>query len=287
MYAPLRRVLLKPPRAAYGSAAHIAATWEALSYPAPPDLHRAEAEFDRLLAVFHDRGIVTEMLPPSEGTGLDSLYPRDAALLVDGGAVLCNMGKALRRGEPGALGAFLRTLSVPILGALSGDGRLEGGDVVWLDARTVAVGEGYRTNAEGIRQLTALLGPRVDAVLPVPLPHWNGPREVLHLMSLLSPVDRDLAVVYERLLPVPFRTLLLDRGITLVAVPDEEFETMACNVLALGPRQCLMMAGNPRTAHRLRDAGATVWVYEGAEISQKGAGGPTCLTLPLLRDPLP
>jgi len=160
---------------------------------------------------------------------------------------------------------------------------MEGGDVAWINERNVAVGLGYRTNAEGIRQLRSLLGSEVDRVVPVPLPHWHGPGDVFHLMSMFSPVDRDLAVVYSRLLPVPFRQLLLKHGCELVEVPDEEFESMGCNVLAVGPRRCVALEGNPITRPRLEAAGAEVHTYRGREISTKGGGGPTCLTRPLVR----
>jgi N-dimethylarginine dimethylaminohydrolase len=170
-----------------------------------------------------------------------------------------------------------------VVGALARPGRLEGGDVVWLDARTVVVGRGYRTNDEGIRQMTMLLGDTVDDVLTVPLPHWRGTDDVMHLMSLISPIDNDLAVVYSPLLPVPFREYLLGRGFTLIEVPDSEFETMGTNVLALAPRRCLMLAGNPRTRAALERAGVEVLEYVGTEISVKGAGGPTCLTRPVRR----
>jgi len=155
---------------------------------------------------------------------------------------------------------------------------------VWLDAHTVAVGRGYRTNAEGIRQLQALLGPRVD-VVEVPLPHWRGDQDVMHLMSLISPVDVDVAVVYSPLMPVPFRAWLLDHGYRLIEVSDEEFESMGANVLALAPRRGVMLAGNPRTRAALERAGVEIVEYSGDEISVKGAGGPTCLTRPLARQP--
>jgi N-dimethylarginine dimethylaminohydrolase len=166
------------------------------------------------------------------------------------------------------------------------DRRDEGGDVVWMDARTLVVGRGYRTNDAGIQQLRAILGPSVD-VVTVPLPHWTGEIDVMHLMSLISPVDSSLAVVYSRLLPVPFREWLLARGIALVEVPDEEFDSMGTNVLALGPRHCLISRGNPNTRAALERAGAEVIEYEGAEISATGAGGPTCLTRPIVRTSSP
>jgi N-dimethylarginine dimethylaminohydrolase len=222
-------------------------------------------------------------LPPDADTTLDSIYARDASIICDRGVILCNMGKRPRAGEPAAHErAYAARGGPPIVGAIDEPGRLEGGDLVWLDDRSVAIGRGYRTNAEGIRQLSALLGPTVE-VIEVPLPHWRGPDDVLHLMSLISPVDDDLAVVYSPLLPVSFLERLLDRGMSLVEVPDAEFDTMATNVLALAPRRCVMIAGNPRTRAALTRAGADVVEYDGTDISVKGSGGPTCLTRPLIR----
>src|SRR5437870_5437780 len=165
-----------------------------------------------------------------------------------------------------------------------GDGTVEGGDVCWIDQRTLAVGRGYRTNDAGIRQLRDLVRDCVDEVVVVPLPHWHGPADVFHLMSMVSPVDRDLFLVYAPLMPVPFREALACRGIELVEMPDSEFETLGCNVLAIAPREVLMVAGNPETRARLERAGVTVHEFAGREIRLKGGGGPTCLTRPLARE---
>ena len=193
----------------------------------------------------------------------------------------------LRAAEPAAQKAAYRSIGIPIIGEITAPACLEGGDVVWLDDHTVAVGQGYRTDEEGVMKLRAILENTIDELIVVPLPHWRGPGDVLHLMSLISPVDRDLAVVYSPLLPVPFRQRLVSHGFGLVEVPDEEFETMGTNVLALGPRDCLVLAGNPRTRSALERAGARVREYSGEEVSVKGGGGPTCLTRPLARAPVP
>jgi N-dimethylarginine dimethylaminohydrolase len=195
------------------------------------------------------------------------------------------MGKPARSGEPQAIGACARAIGIEVCGAIAGDGRVEGGDVLWLDPRTLVVGRGYRTNDEGIRQLRALLGDDVQELIVVPLPHWHGPGECLHLMSLLSPVDRDLAVVYSPLLSVSFREALLARGIELVEVPESEIPSQGTNVLALGPRHCVMLEGNPRTRAALERAGCRVETFPGSDICDKGSGGPTCLARPLVRDP--
>jgi N-dimethylarginine dimethylaminohydrolase len=277
------RVALKHSKDAFPTGDLMDSQWQELGYHRKPDPLGAEEEHDHLIGLFEELGMEVDLLPPHPGTGMDSIYVRDASILTDQGIILCNMGKAARTGEPEAQGAVFETWNIPILGKVEGDGRIEGGDVVWLDPGTLAVGRGYRTNDEGIRQLEALLRGIVEKVLVVPLPHWKGESDVFHLMSILSPIDEDLALVYSPLLPVPFRELLLHRGISLVEVPDQEFGSMGCNVLAVGPRVCVMLEGNPETRRRLEGAGVEVHTYRGEEISVPGEGGPTCLTRPLLR----
>lgn len=281
----LVRVLMKHPRDAFVSHSSIAAQWSALGFTAPPDLGRAIDEFDQLASLIQQAGARIELLPPDERTGLDSIYVRDASIPTDAGVVLCRMGKALRAGEPAAQHDGLTEAGLPILGSITAPGQLEGGDATWLDERTLAVGEGYRTNAEGIRQLRELLRPGGVDVIAVPLPHWRGPGDVLHLMSLLSPVAPGVAVVYSPLLPVTFRSSLVAQGWRLVEVAPSEYDSMGTNVLALGHGRVLALRGNPMTRDALESAGLQVLVYDGAEISIKGSGGPTCLTRPLSRCP--
>jgi N-dimethylarginine dimethylaminohydrolase len=282
----LTRVAVQHVRDAW-SEHSIRAQWKGLNFCAPPDLARAIAEYDRFLEIFERAAVdVVRFPPPGPSVGLDGVYARDASVVCDRGVILCNMGKPQRAGEPAAQGTALAAQGYRVIGAVCDPGRLEGGDVTWLDARTIAVGRGYRTNDEGIRQLRDLLGDAVDEMIVVPLPHWKGPNDVFHLMSIISPVDRDLAVVYSPLMPVPFRETLIARGFTLVDVPEQEFESMGTNVLALAPRRCVMIAGNPRTRAALEGAGAEVIEYVGSEISVKGGGGPTCLTRPLARAPV-
>lgn len=279
----LRSLVLKHARDAFVSDVVIDRHWQALGYGSRPDLGQAVAEYDALVALLEKLG-AQPLFAPGDGTvGLDSIYVRDVAIASDKGIVLCSMGKDARRGEPAALEAALRDAGVPLLGAITGEGRVEGGDVLWLDEGTLVVGRGYRTNDAGIEQLWDLLGDSVEELIVVPLPHHRGPGDVFHLMSMLSPLDRDLALVFSPLLPVPFRETLLERGMELVEVPAGEFETMACNVLAVAPRRCIALDGNPRTRELMEHAGVEVHLYEGEEISRKGAGGPTCLTRPLLR----
>lgn len=277
------RLVVKHARDAFIDDRAISSQWRALNFTSPPDRARAVDEYDRFLELLRSADAEICALPGDPALTLDSIYVRDASVSSDRGLILCSMGKPERVDEPAVLATALREFGVPIAGTIRPPGRLEGGDVVWLDARTVAVGRGHRTNDEGIRQLRALLGDAIDELIVVPLPHWRGAADVFHLMSILSPIDRNLAVVYSPLMPVPFRERLLDRGVEFVEVPDQEFDTMGTNVLALAPRICIMLAGNPRTRTALEWAGASVLEYEGTEISLKGGGGPTCLTRPLVR----
>jgi N-dimethylarginine dimethylaminohydrolase len=280
----LTSVVLKHARDAFVDAGTIEAQWRDLHFNTAPDFGRAVAEYDMFLDLIQTSDADVHLLPPDPRTTLDSIYVRDASIVTDRGIILCSMGKRQRSSEPEAQeAAYARFPSAPIVGEIRSPGHLEGGDLVWLDAYSLVVGLGYRTNEAGIRQLRDLLGEDIEVIV-VPLPHWRGTDDVMHLMSLISPVDRDLAVVYSPLMPVPFRELLLHRGVELVEVPDEEFATMGGNVLALAPRRCLMLEGNPRTRSALQRAGAEVLEYEGREISVKGAGGPTCLTRPLVRE---
>jgi len=284
MTGRLRRVLVKRPAEAFISADQIAAQWRDLGYLGPPDLTQAAAEHDRFVVLLQQAGAKVHFLPADPRTGLDSIYCHDPALITDAGVIALHMGKLARRGEGPALIGVLPMLNVPLLGRVEAPGMAEGGDMLWLDPHTLAVGRTYRTNAEGIAQLRALLAPLDVKVIEVPLVHWTGPGDVLHLLSIISLLADDLAVVYSRLLPIPFREMLLERGVQLVEIPDEEFATQACNVLALAPRLCLMLEGNRVTNRRLEAAGCQVWTYQGDEISIRGSGGPTCLTRPLWRE---
>jgi N-dimethylarginine dimethylaminohydrolase len=285
MIAPLRRVLLKHARDAYRNPETIAASWQALGYLAPTNLDRAVEEYDDFVALLRQEVPAIEFLPAHDATSLDSIYAYDPVVITSRGAILCRMGKELRRPESAVTAAYLEKAGMPILGSIEPPGTLEAGDVIWFDDRTVAVGRGYRTNDDGIRQLRGILNatsPQIEVIV-VPLPHGRGPGACLHLMSLISLIDVDLAVTYSTFLPVFMREWMIGRGYTLLDVPDGEHRTLACNVLTLSPRRCMMVRGNPITRALLEQAGATVVEYEGSEISLNGTGGPTCLTRPLLR----
>jgi dimethylargininase len=274
MTGPLLRVLVRPLRAAD------VARWQDCGWRAAPDAAAAEAEHDAFRALLAAAGAEVVVADGDPGSP-DAIYAYDPVLVGERGAVLLRPGKDVRLGEPDALVADLERAGVPVAGRIEAPGTVEGGDTLWLDRDTLLVGLGYRTNAAGVEQLAAAF-PDAE-VIAFDLPHWNGEAEVMHLMSLISPLDRDLALVYLRLAPVRLVELLRERGIELVEVPDQEFETMGANVLALGPRRALALEGNDETRRRLEAAGVDVVTYRGDEISRKGDGGPTCLTRPLLR----
>ena len=274
MWGELRRVLVRRPLV------EDAAAWESYGWRAAPDVARAREEHEALVSLLADAGaevVVSEHDPGNP----DAIYTYDPTLVGRNGAVLLLPGKEKRRGEPEATAAVLEAAGVPVVGRIELPATVEGGDTVWLDDETLLVGIGYRTSPAGLDALRAAF-PGVE-VVAFDLPHWNGAGEVMHLMSFISPLDRDLALVYPRIAPTRLMWLLAERGIEVVAVPDEEFESMGPNVLALGPRRALALEGNPETRRRMERAGADVVTYRGDEISRKGDGGPTCLTRPLLR----
>lgn len=278
MVEPLRRVLVRRPGEAFGAADPV--EWH---YRTRPDLAVAQSEHDALVALLHESG--AEVIAHDQPTtaSADAIYVHDPCLVTNAGAILLQMGKSLRQDEPQAIGAALAAAGVPIYRRLTGTAAAEGGDLVWIDERTLAAGVGFRTNAEGIRQLEAALSPLDVAVIPLPIPAPPDREACLHLMSFFSMLDRDLAVVHSPSLPPELPRLLETRGVRCVEVSEQEIETMAPNVLAVAPRDCIMLEGSPITCERLETAGCRVRTYRGAEISLNAEGGPTCLTRPVLR----
>jgi dimethylargininase len=273
MTGELRRVLVRRPRP------EDLQEWETCSWRGKPDAAEIAREHEAFCEVLESAGVEV-VLAESPARNPDAIYTYDPALVADAGALLLHPGKKCRRGEVEAMAADFERAGVPVAGRLDDPEWAEGGDCCWLDERTLLVGRGYRTNDAGIARLGELL-PGVD-VLVFDLPHWRGRGDVMHLMSLISPLAPDLAVVYMPLLPTRLAQLLEERGVELVEVPDAEFDSMGSNVLALAPRVALAVDGNPETRLRMERAGVEVLVYEGEELS-KGDGGPTCLTRPLLR----
>ena len=278
MVSPLRTVLVKRPDTAFAVADP--AAWH---YTGRPNLEIAQQEHDGLVALLWQGGAEViyhdEYLPEHA----DAIFAFDPSLVTDAGAIILSMGKEKRRGEEAAMARCYEKIGVPVLYTLHGNARAEGGDLLWVDHDTLAVGLGFRTNVEGLRQLREALEPSGVTVIPVELPYYTGPEACLHLLSLISIVDYRIAVVYPPLMAVPFWQELQRRGFTLIDIPEEEFLTMGPNVLALAPKKCIMLEGNPITKRKLEDAGCEVMTYRGNEISLKAEGGPTCLTRPVWR----
>ncbi len=282
-FGKLQSVFIKKAADAFRSDEHVEKEWQLLNYLCKPDFDNAVDEYSVFESVLKQQGATLYHLPKNDTVNMDSIYCRDAAIATNNGMIICNMGKAARNNEPLAEQKSFIENNIAVLGRITAPGTIEGGDVAWLDEHTLAIGHTYRTNEEGIEQLRGLLKPIGVELIVVSLPHYKGASDVFHLMSIFSPVDKNLAVVYSPLMPIAFRNILLKRGYALIEVPDDEFEAMGCNVLALAPRECLMVSGNPKTKSLLEKAGCKVIEYIGNEISVKGGGGPTCLTRPVWR----
>jgi dimethylargininase len=276
MTSPLRDVLVKRPGAAFGAAFDDPA--HGFLHPVDLDLARREhGAFVEVLASLGPRVHVldTELATP------DLIYTFDPLLVTDRGAIPLRPGKPNRAPEPAALEAWTTAFGIPTIGRIDAPGTIEGGDTFWLRPDVLCIGRTMRTNAAGAAQLAALVGGDVRIF---DVPYWHGPAELIHLLSVISPVADDVAVVYLPLLPVGLWALLRDIGIRLVEVPDDEFPTLGCNVLAVRPGVVIVAEGNPRTATALAAAGCEVHTYSANEIGINGSGGPTCMTRPILRD---
>ena len=275
MTAPLLDVLVKRPGPAFGAAFDDPAH----GFLHPCDLDVARRQHDAFVDMLAGLGPRIHVLDGPEDSP-DLVYVFDPLLVTDRGAVPLRPGKPNRASEPAAVEAWTRAAGIPTVGRIEAPGTIEGGDTFWLQRDLFCIGRTLRTNSDGVAQLAGLVGGDVRVF---DVPYWRGPAELIHLMSVISPVADDLAVVYLPLLPVGLWELLADLGIRMVEVADEEFPTLGCNVLAVRPGVVIVAEGNPRTAAALSAAGCEVHTYPASEIGVNGSGGPTCMTRPILR----
>lgn len=280
MVGKLRKVIVRRPDEAMA-----AADPQRWHYTGPVDIDKARAAHELFTDALEDWGahVIFHDTPVPDHS--DAVFVFDPVLVTDAGTLALRMGKSLRRGEEAPLTACLEQHGVPVLARIDSPGTVEGGDTMWLDHDTLAVGLGFRTNPEAVRQMRAALEPIGVTVIDYDLPYFTGPEACLHLLSLISPVTENMAVAYPQLMPTAFWKELKERGIKLLEVPYEEFlHTQATNVLAVEPGRVIMLDGNPVTQKLLLDAGCEVRTFPGADLSFKTEGGPTCLTRPVLRD---
>jgi N-dimethylarginine dimethylaminohydrolase len=287
MTGELRRVMVCPPGNAGWGVAGKAAAWRELGFQHAPDFAAAQSQHEILCALLSESGAAVVCLPPAESLTLDAVYAHDASLATDQGLVLMNPGKKNRVAEAQAHARFCGQLGIPVFGEIGPPGTSESGDIVWLDSRTLLIGDGYRTNKAGIEQMRVLLcskDPQKNVeVLSAPLPYGPGPSACLHLMSLMSMLDEQTILVDLPWLAVETVELLKGRGFRLIEIEYSERETLACNVLSLGQKRLIAIEENAKTNQRMRDARFNVLTFPGSEICINGSGGPTCLTRPLLR----
>lgn len=287
MTGELLRVMVCPPGNAGWDNSGKAAAWEELGFHHAPDFASAQRQHETLCGLLSESGAEVVCLPAAESSTLDAVYAHDASLATDYGVVLMNPGKKNRVAESQAHAKFCGQLGIPVFGEIRPPGTSESGDIVWLDSRTLLIGDGYRTNKAGIEQMRELLSskdsPRNVEVLSAPLPYGPGPSACLHLMSLMSMLDEQTILADLPWLTVETVELLKERGFRLIEIEYSERDTLACNVLALGQKRLIAIAENARTNQRMRDVGFDVRTFPGSEICINGAGGPTCLTRPLLR----
>lgn len=276
MVAPLREVLVKAPGPAFGRAFQDPAH----GFLHPVDLERARREHEGLVAVLERLGVRVHRLD-AETDDPDLVYVFDPLLVTERGTISLRPGKPTRAGEPAALEAWAAAAGIPVLGRVEEPATVEGGDTCWLRPDLLCIGRSLRTTEAGARELAAIVGGEVRVF---DLPYWRGPAELVHLLSVISPVADDLAVVFLPLLPAGLHALLRDLGIRLIEVPEAEYPTLGCNVLTVRPGELVVADGNPVTRRALEAAGCEVHAIPLREVGENGSGGVTCLTRPILRD---
>ncbi len=279
----LKTVLLKNPQAAFKSQKTIDLQWQDLNFIDKPDFKKSVTQYENFIDILNDNNVEILYIPEDEITSLDSIYTHDPIFMTPNGAVIGNMGKTQRKPETIMMKNYLNEIGVPILGEIINDATLEGGDVIWIDEKTVAAGLTYRTNNKGIDQLRKILSTISIEVISVDLPHWNGPVDVLHLMSLISPLNENLFLIYKKLLPISLLKLLKKLDIKTISIADEDYDSLGCNVLPLSTTKCLITSGNNKTCKIIEENGIEVIEFQASEICYKGSGGPTCLTRPIYR----
>ena len=279
----LKTVILKNPQAAFKSQKTIDLQWQDLNFIDKPDFKKSVTQYENFIDILNDNHVEILYISEDEKTSLDSIYTHDPIFMTPNGAVIGNMGKTQRKPETIMMKNYLNEIGIPILGEIINDATLEGGDIIWIDQRTVAAGLTYRTNNKGIDQLRKILSTISVEVICVDLPHWNGPVDVLHLMSLISPLKDDLFLIYKKLLPVGLLKLLKQLDIKTISIADEDYDSLGCNVLPLSTTKCLITSGNDKTFKIIEENGIEVIEFQASEICYKGSGGPTCLTRPIYR----
>ena len=284
MTGKIKAIVLKDPSKAFISQENLKANWEKYNYIDIPKYEESLKEYEKFKSIIEDNVESVFYLPEDPDTGLDSIYAHDSVKITKKGAIFFNTGKELRKNEAVAMEKKFKEIGIPILGKIESPGKMEGGDVLWLDEKTVALGLGYRTNMEGIEQFKKLTKDFIEAYIIVPVPHGQGENECLHLMSLVSLINEKLAVVYSKFMPVFFIEILKNRNIEFIEVDEKEYDYLGSNVLALSPEKALMIEGNENVKNALLEKGIEVLTYSGNNISYFGTGGPTCLTCPIWRE---
>jgi len=283
MVGPLQRVMVcSPSTAGWNDPARVG-RWRELGFHHAPEYAQAQVQHDSLCRELAASGAELLEMPGAAEVSLDAVYAHDASFATDYGLILMRPGKPNRVAEAAHHRSACEGFGMPTLGAIKAPGSTEAGDIVWLDAKTLLIGNGYRTNAAGIEQMRELLAPKGVEVISAPLPYGPGPSACLHLMSLISLLDDQTALVDLPWLAVETVELLKARGFRMIEIEYTERDTLACNVLALGSGRLLAIEENRKTNQRLREAGFDVRTFGGSEICINGSGGPTCLTRPLLR----
>jgi N-dimethylarginine dimethylaminohydrolase len=246
----------------------------------PLDISRAQQQHDALAAAYRSLGVAVHYVEPDALPPPNLLFVADLIFLTPEGAVVGRPASTVRAGEERFVSRRLAALGIPILRTVRGTAAFEGADAAWLDAHTILLATGLRTNADGASQVACLLAEMGVEAIQVGLPLG-----AMHLMGVLRMADRDLAFAWPGQVPFAAVDALSRRGVHVALLPDAPPEDwrVALNFVTLGPRRILMAAGHPAAQAFFERYGIDCLAVPIDELT-KAAGGLGCMTGILERD---
>jgi N-dimethylarginine dimethylaminohydrolase len=278
----LRTVLLHKPGEEINS---IEPPYEKWRHTSKPSLEEMQRDYENLAEAFKQEGVeVVERLPEKAEPPrlVKSIYTRDPSFAVPGGVIVGRMYDDLRRGEELYTMQTLAGLGCPILRTVNGSGTIEGGSVMWLSPRHLAIGLSFRVNEEGARQVAEVVQ-GIDPGIEVKVTPIFGS----HIDESICMVDRHTAVVLRERLVWSFWEYLRDElKLNIIERPEDVYIAG----VALRPGRVLVASGEDKRAgiKILERAGVDVVEVDiDSLVEPRNTGSIHCLTMPILRDPEP
>jgi N-dimethylarginine dimethylaminohydrolase len=276
-YSALTSVLLYAPGAEVGAFPDPAR----ILHLRPIDHPALTREYAAIISAFEAQGITVSLIDPAPTDAdpwcrYNMMYCRDLFFMTPQGAIVSNMANCVRAGEPFYAARTLAALGIPVLHSVTGEGRFEGADALWLRDDLVLVGVGNRTNQDGYRQIREVLAGQGVACVALP----SSQVTTQHLLGSVQIVDRELALVRHQIIAPEVVSFLEEQHFNVARIPEnrEIRERQAMNIVTVAPRTVFMTAGCPEMKELYLQLGLAIAAE--LELTQliNGAGGLACAT---------